>query len=208
MSAHYGLTQVWQPDRRASLSLALVSALLAVSGFVLLLRQPVLSDSRPEAISILLHPVLPQRQRVHLTRTERNHKIPAAPTPLINNAALLEHQQRTLDLSIPVQSNHFSTFLFPKTAPSDRNLQRTLDKPRKPAPALQNDQAYRSEYGETVIKSGNQCGRMHTIQMSSSPTNKATIGFLTDCPGEFQPALGEQLLDWAGKHAKADKPPS
>ncbi|MGH8371147.1 MAG: hypothetical protein ACRETO_00260 [Gammaproteobacteria bacterium] len=208
MNAYLGSTQVWRPDRRASLSLALVSALLALGGFVLLLRQPDLSSSRPDAVSILLHPALPQRKRAHQTRTRHSHKIPAAPIPSINKTAPFERHQETLDLSIPVQSNYSATFLLPKTAPSDQNLQRRLNKPSKPITALLNNQGYRSEYGETVIKSGNQCGRIHTIQMSPSPTNKATIGFLMPCPGEYQPTLGEQLLEWAGKQAKADRPPS
>lgn len=74
---------------------------------------------------------------------------------------------------------------------------------------MQDGDTYRNNAGETVIKAGGLCGRVHSVQMSPSPTNRATVGFLTDCPGEYQPTLGEELLQWANKKQakEAPKPP-
>lgn len=71
---------------------------------------------------------------------------------------------------------------------------------------MQDGDAYRNAAGETVIKSAGECGRVQTVEMSPSPTNKATIGFLTHCLGEYQPTLGEQLLKWADTKQKPAPP--
>lgn len=199
----------WRPDRRVSLSLALVSALLAVCGFVLLLRQPALTHSQAAAISIRPHAALPNRQpalRVLRSRSGVISKlitvkplrpIPSAPPDLASR----------LDLNIPAPAPGSPSFLPESVQPMDRNLAQALNAPLSPWSDLKEGHGFTGEHGQTIIKSGSVCISMQTIQMSPSPTNKATIGFLVPCPGEYQPTLGERLLDWAEKHAAAQPPP-
>lgn len=207
MNVYLGQIQIWQPDRRVSLSVALGLALLALGGFLLLLSQPDVSGSRPDVVSIQLHAELPLRRAGHRVRTGHDHRTQVAPTPSINTAAPPKLHRPALDLSIPVQPDYPAAFLSSKTAPSDRELQQTLNKPYIPASGLQEHQAYRSEAGETMVRSGDLCMRVHTVQMSPSPTNRATVGLLTPCPGGYRPTQGEQLLDWANRRAAVHPPP-
>ncbi|HET7394956.1 MAG TPA: hypothetical protein VFK12_00810 [Gammaproteobacteria bacterium] len=204
----------WQPDRRTTLSLTLVLALCALFGFVLLLRQPpVLPDRHPDAVSILLQPAVTMhpssRSPKPVPRQERLLQDAKLIRPLSLPIPLPEQQPQTLDLSVPAHVWQQPVFMEPEAKAIDLDLQHLLDAPRKPSPDLQNGGTYRNNADETVTRSGGQCVRLHTTQMSPSPTNRATIGFLTDCPGEYQPTLGEELLNWADKKQakEAPKPP-
>lgn len=207
-----GLDPNWAPDRRVSLPLAAIATLLAMCGFVLLLVQPAPPRVRPDTISIQLHAVAESKQPVQ--RHERARVVTAVhgvsnplkvPQPVLPPT---EYAASGLDLGLPSSPSATPVFLEPKPNRASRVLARTLNARRKPAPDLQDGDGYRSAAGETIIKSGGECGRVQTIQMSPSPTNKATIGFFTRCPGEYQPTLGEQVLKWADtKQKNLPQPP-
>jgi hypothetical protein len=205
-----GLDPNWAPDRRVSLPLAAIATLLALCGFVLLLMQPVPPRVRPDTISIRLHAFAEPKQPVQ--RHERTRVVTAvhgASNPLRIPQPVLQSTERAasgLDLSLPSLPPATPVFLEPKPNRASRDLARTLNAPRKSVPDLQDGDGYRSTAGETIIKSGGECGRVHSIQMSPSPTNKATIGFFTRCPGEYQPTLGEQLLKWSDTKQKPAPP--
>lgn len=200
----------WAPDRRVSLPLAAVAALLALSGFVLLVWQPVPPRLHPDSVSILLHATAASEPMV------RRHN-PARAAASIHSASHRvkvqrpvglppQHVASMLDLSVPPTPSAAPLFLAPKPANTEQDLAGTLNAPRKQAPGMQDGDAYRNSTGETVIKAGGECGRMQSIQMSPSPTNKAAIGFLTHCPGDYQPTLGDQLLKWAETKQKPAPP--
>ncbi|HEX6549612.1 MAG TPA: hypothetical protein VF117_02985 [Gammaproteobacteria bacterium] len=138
------------------------------------------------------------------TSSPKPHITHALPEPAVKLPALAQG----LDLSIPPLTANPPAFDAPRTKPMDRNLGRSLNRPVKAAPALEDNHAFRNIDGKTLIRSGNLCGSVETLQMSPSPTNKASVGSFTPCPGEYQPSLGDQLLDWAKqKQEKSALPP-
>lgn len=200
----------WEPNPSASFALALLAALLATIAFLILLHQPELSAMRSDAVSIVLLKHAPMGQNV---QKPQHHPAASSPKPHVTHAlpepaVKLPALAQGLDLGIPPLSANPPAFDAPRAAPVDRNLGRSLNLPVKAAPALQNNHAVRNIDGKTVIRSGNLCGSIETLQMSPSPTNKASVGRFTPCPGEYQPSLGDQLLDWAkNKQEKSALPP-
>ncbi|HET7649947.1 MAG TPA: hypothetical protein VFL15_04530 [Gammaproteobacteria bacterium] len=194
-------TANWAPDRRASLPLAALATLLALCGFVLLLMQPAPPRVRPDSVSILLLAAAASDQAGQRHKpapvAAAVHRVSHPLRRLQHDPAPLQRAPGRPDPGLPPLPSAAPAFLQPRPARESGELARTLNAPRKLAPDLQDRDGYRSAAGEAVIKSAGECGRVQTIQMSPSPTNKATIGFLTDCPGEYQPTLGEQLLKWA-----------
>src|SRR6185437_15395131 len=87
------------------------------------------------------------------------------------------------------------------------DLQRELGK-AKEMPALKDNQSFRTAGGDKVVRSGDSCAQVHTVQGSPSPTNKIDIAEPTGCPGGSPDAGSEMtkaVQDWAKKQSP---PPS
>ena len=210
----------WQPDWRASLPLALVAALLVIAGLAFLPYHWRSTSPHPQRVSILLHQQLPQpeakprkpeapphRTHAHVAPVTRPPSVtikppakPVKPPPInwqqqIDSAAAAQAQART-----SVQFN------APRVKPLDRHLEHVLNAPHHVS-EMHNGDSYRTADGRTVIKSNGLCGSVKTLQMSSSPTNVATVGTLVPCPGDDKPTMGDDLKAWADKRAKQAPPP-
>jgi hypothetical protein len=58
-----------------------------------------------------------------------------------------------------------------------------------------------------VVRSGDRCAQIHTVQGSPSPTNKIDIAEpLPACPGTSKQDMGKALQDWADKHRPPPPP--
>lgn len=210
----------WQPDWRASLPLAVAAALLVLSGLVFLPYRWWAASPHPQRVSILLHPVLPRSRATPAVpktppRRVHAHRPSAAEPPRVTieppvkpvEPPAIDWQQQ-IDSAAAAQAGVQSPVQFnaPPVKPLDRHLEKALNAPHHVA-SMQSGDSYRAAAGRTIIKSGNRCGSVETLQMSSSPTNKATVGSLTACPGDDQPTMGDELNAWADKRAKAQPPP-
>jgi hypothetical protein len=94
------------------------------------------------------------------------------------------------------QQQDLATQLKPKVMGSE--LAKALQAPAALS-ALREGQGFRSVDGERVVKMGDSCGEIHTVQASSSPTNRVDIAMPLDCPGAYKPTMGERLRAWADK---------
>jgi len=65
--------------------------------------------------------------------------------------------------------------------------------------ALREGQGFGSAGGVRVVKMGESCGEIHTVQASSSPTNRMDIAMPLACPGTHEPTMSERLRAWAEK---------
>jgi hypothetical protein len=197
----------WEPDRRASLGLALAAGTLLCLAFLGLLYRP-LKGSSPAFLSLsVIHTPL-------RSRAVRPRRAPVAgpsvlpppriePLPPVPGFILLQQQ---VDSAVQgtVLGGQSEPFLMPpaqKYDELDRAL-RARDKPWN----LQQGESYRSEYGDSLVKSGGGCAAMHEIQVTPGGV-KATVGFAVPCPGEDQPSMADQLAEWADKRAQEAKPP-
>jgi len=90
-----------------------------------------------------------------------------------------------------------ATQLKPKVTAS--GLTKALETPPATTPALRENEGFRSVDGQRVVKMGDSCGEIHTVQASSSPTNRVDVAMPLACPGTHEPTMGERLRAWAEK---------
>lgn len=206
----------WRPDARASLGGAIAAALLLIAGFaalfsaaapfkllqpapsvreVLVLAQPASRVSRPIPRARVQRPVLP----VQLPELQRLP--PFAPVPVTGSDSFSLQQY----LDERAQDN--AAALKDQVTRSDlqRDLGKQVDKP-----ALQDNQSFRSVGGQKIVRSGDGCSQIQTVQGSSSPTNHVDIAEPTACPGEAPDAsqeMSKSLDDWAKKARQSQPTP-
>jgi hypothetical protein len=189
--------------------------MLVVGGFATLfiaapkLRLPRDIESSPERL-VLSQPISapPTRRPRHkvlapVPRTQQLQNISpslpvpfAAPLPFIAQDYLDERGQQN------------AAALRDKVTAGD--LQRNLGK-AIPKPALSDNQGYRTAGGQKLVRNGDDCAQIQTVQGSSSPTNRAYIAEPTDCPGATPDAgqeMGKALNEWAKKVQQSKSPPS
>ena len=198
----------WQPDRRVSLGLAAVSAALLGVFFIALLHGP-----RPETNRAIMSLSLGS-----LPRLERHPRRPVPPAPAPSAAVpqplkpivampLPDLQQNVLDAARETAESIQPGVFLETPEVRDSDLARALRAPEKPA-TLKEGQSYRSLYGDTVMKTlGGGCASVQELQASPSPTNKAYVGFMVDCPGEYHPTMGDALTAWAKKKKASESLP-
>jgi hypothetical protein len=90
-----------------------------------------------------------------------------------------------------------------------KELQRALGKPTE-MPALRDSQSFRRSDGQKVVRTGDGCAQIQTVQASPSPTNHVDIAEPIDCPGGTPDAsqeMGKSLDDWAKKLQQSQAPP-
>jgi len=210
----------WQPDWRASLPLALLAALLVLSGLVFLPYRWWSPMPHPERVSILLNQPVPQSRAKAVKpkarpRPTHAHVAPVArlpsvtitpPAPPVKSPPVNWEQQIDSAAAAEARIHTSAQFNAPRVKPLDRHLERVLNAPRHVAQMKSGD-SYRAADGSTIIKSGDRCGSIKTLQIGLSPTNKATVGTLVPCPGENKPTMGDELKSWADKRARQQPPP-
>lgn len=195
----------WQPDRRASLGLALAGAALLGLSFVALLYRPAGGTSPTSFTLSVLKPPEAQkpapRSRPSLSVPVLSTPVPLAPLPPIPGTLFLQEQVDQV-VRESAAGNVNGPFLAP--ARPDDPLTQALQASEKPS-TLGKGESYRSSYGDTIVKSGGGCTSMQQVQVG--PTAKAGVGFMVPCPGEYRPTMTDALSEWASKRAAQNTPP-
>jgi hypothetical protein len=87
-----------------------------------------------------------------------------------------------------------------------KDLERKLGE-AKDMPASRDNQSYPVAGGDKVVRSGDSCAQIHTVQGSPSPTNKIDLAEpLANCPSASGQDMGKALRDWADKHRPPPPP--
>ena len=87
-----------------------------------------------------------------------------------------------------------------------KDLQRNLGK-TEDMPALRDNQSIPTAGGDRMIRSGDSCAQIHTVQGSPSPTNKIDLAEpMARCPGASDQDMGQALQDWVKKLRQAQPP--
>ena len=200
-----GKTGAWRPDARATLALAAAAALLVSAGFALLFSS---------AVSIRLpQPATPLREQLVFSAPPQLrpiHRRPARTSTLPEPVPIREQLWPPLQPPISVPEAFTAQDYLRERAElgaaalRDRvtggDLKRSLGKAAD-VPALQDNQGYTTAGGDKVVRSGDSCAQVHTVQGSPSPTNKIAVAEpMAACPGASKQDMGKALQDWAEKH--------
>lgn len=203
----------WHPDARVSFGLACVAALLVMMGFTALFAssasirflQP--SATMPERL-VFAAPLPPLPPRIR----RRRPSALSAPSP------------------VPIQERSWPPLQPPISQPPDftaqdylkeraqqgaaalrdkvtgNELRRDLGKVTD-LPALRDNQGIPTTGGDSVVRSGDSCAQVHTVQGSPSPSNKINLAEpMPSCPGSPRQDMGKALQDWAKKLRQAQPP--
>jgi hypothetical protein len=193
---------------RASLALASGTLLLLTAIFVALLTSPLRQYFSP-ASSVPEQMVfrLPMPDIVR-SRTVRPPPPPApgpqlkslSPLPPLHESVITSvHSGDIIQDYLRSQQHDVAEKLRAKVIGSD--LARELQKPVIETPALRDNQSFRSVGGDKVVRSGDSCAQIHTVQGSPSPTNKIDLAEpMSACPGASEQDMDKALHDWAEKH--------
>jgi len=200
----------WQPDPRASLALAGCASLLLAAAFIALLNSPMRwqQDMKAEQVreSLLLESPVSHstvsKQRLPMPAPAALRSLPDVRLPLREIAPVSLPAGEVLQDYLDDRQQGMVAQLKPKVTAS--GLTEALQAPPITMPALGEEQGFRSVDGERIVKMGDDCGEIHTVQASSSPTNRVDIAMPLACPGTHEPTMGERLLAWA---EKASSPP-
>ena len=204
----------WRPDARVSVGIAFGATLVVMLGFAALFSavpKLILSRDTDRVREQLVFaeplPTLPTpRLRAHLSTAAR-------PLPLLQDA--------WPPLPVPIAApGGFSTqdyleqrrqqnaaALQDQVTGSD--LKRKLDKLVE-RQALPENQSYHTVDGQKVVRTGGGCAEIHTVQGSSSPTNRVDVAAPISCPGSSPDAsreIGKALEEWAKKVHLPQPPP-
>ena len=75
-------------------------------------------------------------------------------------------------------------------------------------PALRDNQSIPTAGGDRMVRSGDSCAQIHTVQGSPSPTNKIDLAEpMPACPGSSEHTMSDALEEWAKKTRQAQPPP-
>jgi hypothetical protein len=204
----------WRPDGRASLAAAAVAGLLAMTGFAALFSSAVpigLSQSAPGVREVLVlaqpTPRLPRPiPRARAPRPELPVQLPELQRlPPVLPAPLMGPDSFSLQEYLDERARENAAALKDQVTGGDlrRNLGRSTGNE-----ALPDNQGYRTVDGQKVVRSGDSCAQIQTVQGSSSPTNKIDIAEpLASCPGASDHDMGKALDDWAKKVRQSQQPP-
>jgi len=194
----------WQPDPRASLSLAAIAAALLGLAFLGLLYRPVAAP-RPALLTLSIVHTPTVRHAAGRAAAPTPTQVPVVPLPEleplppVGGTQVLPEQVEAAARAV-ARTDQGGAFLIP--APSE--LEKALKAPEKPA-ALQEGEGYHSVYGYSILKSGEGCTKLQEVQVG--PVAKATVGFVVSCPGKDRATLADGVEQWAEKRAAANPPP-
>lgn len=202
----------WQPDLRASLGLALGCAVILFYSFLGLLHKPAEPDAGA-SMSLTLAPFPAEPKDRRPRRSAPKPPAPAAsiaplnvePMPPALDLAILQQQADTAVRDTVQQQQSAGPFLMPPAQRYD-DLDRALQALPKPG-SKRAGESYRSMYGQTIVKSGDNCTAEQEVQIGPSSGVKARVGFAVACPGEYHPSMADGLAEWARKVAKGNLPP-
>lgn len=207
-------TVAWRPDARASLSFAAAAMALVVAGFAALFSAtPALKLSRDvdRVVERLLlaapTPAPPPRHTPYrlLAPVPKalplQTLLPPMPTPIVapSGFAIQDYMNE--------RAQQDAAVLRGKVTAGD--LQRDMSKTAA-KPALADSGGYRTVTGQKIVRTGDNCAQIQTVQGSSSPTNRAQIAEPTDCPAGSHDAsreMGKALDEWGNKVHQAQAPP-
>lgn len=195
----------WRPDTRASFTLAAVATLLVMGGFAALFASTTsIKFLQPTAsVAERLFFAVPQPPRPPLRRRAPTPS-PPAPIPMLDQAWPPLQPPISLPEAFTVQDYLRERAQQDATALRDKvtgnELRRSLGKSAD-QPALRDNQSIPTAGGDRVVRSGDSCAQIHTVQGSSSPTNKIDLAEpMSSCPGTSDRDMGKALQDWAEKH--------
>ncbi len=204
----------WRPDARVSVGIAFGATLVVMLGFAALfsavpkLRLSRDTDRVREQLVFAEPLPTPPVPRPHVHASAAPARVPllqsawpplpvpiAAPGGFSTQDYLQERRQQS------------AASLQDQVTGSD--LQRKLDKPVEQQ-ALPENQSYHTVDGQKVVRTGGGCAEVHTVQGSSSPTNRIDVAAPISCPGASPDAsreIGKALEDWAKKVHLPQPPP-
>ena len=196
----------WRPDTRLSLGGAAVAGLLLMAGFAALFAS---------ATSIkFLQPSAAVVERLVFA---------APPPPLPRPVPRRPVPAQSMPVPIPVPDRVWPPLPPPISSPeaftaqdylkeraqqgvaalrdkvTGNDLRRSLGKTAD-MPALRDNQSIPVSGGDKLVRSGDGCSQVHTVQGSPSPTNKIDLAeSMPRCPGASDRDMGKALQDWAEK---------
>jgi hypothetical protein len=197
----------WRPDARTTLGISVVAASLLMAGFAALfssaasikLLQPIATV--PERLVFAAPPLPRPMPRQRAPALSRPAPIPLVeqPWPPLQPPISLP-QAFTAQDYLKERAQQGAAALRDKVTGGD--LRRDLGKVSD-VPALRDNQSIPVSGGDTLVRSGDSCAQVHTVQGSPSPTNKINLAEpRASCPGvsDKDKGIGRALQDWAEKH--------
>ena len=198
--------EVWQPNRGASASLAVLATALVVAMLISVIK------ARPGSIDI----AAPVVQRLTLTVTAPQSELKPrskrlnVPAATLKPLSVLEPVVASIPPSIDWQQQAqtvLDSMVFLPNRVQVSPLQQALSAPRK-AGTMQDGDSYQTASGGVMAKMGDTCTEMRSVQVGPSPTDRATVAFPGQaCAGDDQPTMAEQLAEWADQEKKKHQPP-
>lgn len=151
-------------------------------------------------------PPLPRQVRTPIPETV-TQPVTAKPV-VIPEASPVEPMPAPLDMSLPglTFAPPTASAFVPQVFNPYSDLSRALAAP-PPLPTKRNGDAYRSEYGFSVVKASGRCLELQTIQIGLSPSAKTNVALAMPCPGEYRPSMADELKAWADKQARKNHGP-
>lgn len=209
-----GESGAWRPDLRASFGLAVAAMLLVTAGFAALFRS---------AASVhLLSPIAAVRERLVFS---------SPPPPLPPRRPRRRAPVFSMPAPIPVPDQPWPPLLPPISVPAAFTAQEYLkERAAQDAaalrgkvtggslgrelgkttgmPALRDNQSIPTAGGDRMVRSGDSCAQIHTVQGSPSPTNKIDLAEpMAACPGSSGQSISDALEEWAKKTQRSQPPP-
>jgi hypothetical protein len=200
----------WRPDARASFGLAVMAALLVMIGFAALFASAasikILQPTASIAERLLFAaPPLPPPSR---PMSRKHVPVPSMLAPLPMQDGAWPPLQPPVSLPDAFTAQDYLKERAQQGAATLRDkvtgneLRRELGKPAD-MPALRDNQSLPVAGGDKVVRHGDSCAQIHTVQGSPSPTNKVDVAEPGACPGGPHDAsqdMSKALHDWAEKH--------
>lgn len=204
----------WHPDARLSFGLACVAALLVMAGFAALFSSAASIRILPPAAGLPERLVFAPPEPLPPPRPSRRRRasVPSAPAPIPLRdqpwPPLLPPISRppafTAEDYLKERAQQGAAALRDKVTGNE--LRRDLGKVTD-LPALRDNQGIPTTGGDSVVRSGDSCAQVHTVQGSPSPSNKINLAEpMPSCPGSPRQDMGKALQDWAKKLRQAQPP--
>ncbi|MGH8397420.1 MAG: hypothetical protein ACRETA_04150 [Gammaproteobacteria bacterium] len=209
----------WQPNPLGSVSIGILASALVLAALVFIFSDRIETETHPAPMEVRLISFKSVPHTLHKTRIKLKSPVERLPAlqpikPIAIQKIQLPQQvnwQQQMDMAVQEYepSGSKSSEFMVKQNPTDTILEKALQfRPKQPI--LQNDEAYRSIYGYTVLKSDGLCTELQTIQFGPSPSDRVTVASIPPhpCTGEQKPTMSEELSKWADKRkAELSKPP-
>jgi hypothetical protein len=207
-------TETWRPDTRVSLGLAVAAALLVAVGFAALFASADIRFLPPAAVireRLVFSAPAPRRLPPRVPR--RPMPALSRPAPISLRDQLWPSLQPPISLPVASSAEDYLKERAQQGAAALRDkvtggqLTRNLGKVTE-MPALRDNQSIPTTAGDSMVRSGDSCAQVHTVQGSPSPTNKINLAEpMATCPGSPKQDMGKALEDWAKRLHDTQPPP-